>query len=134
MSVCVSLSLSLPLSLSLSPSLSFSLLSLTPHTYTRSNLELLSLHTVSKGAYGECGLRGGYMEMHNVSPAVVDEMYVYVYMCICMHVHACVCMCTSLCLSYLSVSVPHINPLSPLFIYTGTRSQPSTYARTCPGK
>ena len=96
--------LSLSLSLSLSPSLSFSLLSLTPHTYTRSNLELLSMHTVSKGAYGECGLRGGYMEMHNVSPAVVDEMYVYVYVyaraCMCMHVHVTLsslslCICSS---------------------------------------
>jgi glutamate--glyoxylate aminotransferase len=41
----------------------------------RSGLELCSLHTVSKGAYGECGLRGGYMEVHNVNPAVVDELY-----------------------------------------------------------
>ena len=41
----------------------------------RSGLELLSMHTVSKGAYGECGMRGGYMEMHNVSADVVDEMY-----------------------------------------------------------
>ena len=41
----------------------------------RSNVELVSFHTVSKGAYGECGLRGGYMEMHNIDAAVVDEMY-----------------------------------------------------------
>jgi glutamate--glyoxylate aminotransferase len=41
----------------------------------RSGVELVSFHTVSKGAYGECGLRGGYMEMHNFDPAVVDEMY-----------------------------------------------------------
>eukprot|EP00605_Chrysophyceae_sp_TOSAG23-4_P001897 GSChrysophyteH1.ASY1.ANO1.2095.1 assembled CDS len=41
----------------------------------RSELELCSLHTVSKGAYGECGLRGGYMELHNIRDDVVDEMY-----------------------------------------------------------
>lgn len=30
------------------------------------NLELVSFHTVSKGVYGECGLRGGYMELTNI--------------------------------------------------------------------
>ena len=40
-----------------------------------SSVELLSLHTVSKGAYGECGLRGGYMELHNIDPKVIDEIY-----------------------------------------------------------
>lgn len=29
----------------------------------RSSVELVSLHTVSKGGWGECGLRGGYMEV-----------------------------------------------------------------------
>ena len=41
----------------------------------RSNTEIASFHTVSKGAYGECGLRGGYMELHNMDPEVVDEIY-----------------------------------------------------------
>ena len=41
----------------------------------RSGLELVSFHTVSKGAWGECGMRGGYMECHNFDPAVVDELY-----------------------------------------------------------
>lgn len=41
----------------------------------KSGLELASFHTVSKGAYGECGLRGGYMELHNMDPAVVEELY-----------------------------------------------------------
>ena len=45
-----------------------------PEPY-RSNTEIISFHTVSKGAYGECGLRGGYMEMHNLDPGVVDEIY-----------------------------------------------------------
>lgn len=41
----------------------------------KSGVELASFHTVSKGAYGECGLRGGYMELHNFDPDVVDELY-----------------------------------------------------------
>lgn len=41
----------------------------------RSELELVSFHTVSKGAYGECGLRGGYMELLNIDEAVVSELY-----------------------------------------------------------
>ena len=41
----------------------------------RSGLEVASFHTVSKGAYGECGMRGGYVEMHNFLPEVLDEMY-----------------------------------------------------------
>ncbi|CAM9639866.1 unnamed protein product, partial [Scytosiphon promiscuus] len=31
-----------------------------------SSVELVSFHTVSKGVYGECGLRGGYMELTNI--------------------------------------------------------------------
>ncbi len=45
-----------------------------PEPY-RSGVELVSFHTVSKGAYGECGLRGGYMELHNMDSRVVDEIY-----------------------------------------------------------
>lgn len=41
----------------------------------RSGTEIASFHTVSKGAYGECGLRGGYMELHNMDPNVIDELY-----------------------------------------------------------
>mmetsp|Transcript_16381 Transcript_16381/g.40841 ORF Transcript_16381/g.40841 Transcript_16381/m.40841 type:complete len:490 (-) Transcript_16381:295-1764(-) len=41
----------------------------------RSHVELLSFHTVSKGTAGECGLRGGYVEMTNIHPGTVDEMY-----------------------------------------------------------
>lgn len=45
-----------------------------PEPY-RSGCELISFHTVSKGTYGECGLRGGYMEMHNCDPDAVAEIY-----------------------------------------------------------
>mmetsp|Transcript_12371 Transcript_12371/g.12460 ORF Transcript_12371/g.12460 Transcript_12371/m.12460 type:complete len:483 (-) Transcript_12371:148-1596(-) len=45
-----------------------------PEPY-RSNTELASVHSASKGAYGECGMRGGYVEMHNFDPRVVNEIY-----------------------------------------------------------
>ena len=38
-------------------------------------VELYSFHSVSKGFFGECGQRGGYMEVHNVDPAIHDELY-----------------------------------------------------------
>jgi glutamate--glyoxylate aminotransferase len=41
----------------------------------KSGLELVSFHTVSKGVYGECGLRGGYMELVNFDPRTIDEIY-----------------------------------------------------------
>ncbi len=30
--------------------------------------ELISFHSTSKGLLGECGLRGGYMELENLDP------------------------------------------------------------------
>ena len=30
------------------------------------NVELVSMHSISKGLMGECGLRGGYFETHNL--------------------------------------------------------------------
>ncbi|EFJ51567.1 alanine aminotransferase [Volvox carteri f. nagariensis] len=41
----------------------------------RSHVELLSFHTVSKGTAGECGLRGGYVEMTNIHPGAIEEVY-----------------------------------------------------------
>lgn len=29
-------------------------------------VEMISFHSISKGLMGECGLRGGYMEIHNL--------------------------------------------------------------------
>lgn len=37
--------------------------------------QILTFHTVSKGAFGECGLRGGMVELMNVPEDVVAEMY-----------------------------------------------------------
>jgi aspartate/methionine/tyrosine aminotransferase len=38
-------------------------------------IELVSFHSVSKGVYGECGRRGGYMELVGIDPAVKDMIY-----------------------------------------------------------
>ena len=35
--------------------------------------ELASLHSVSKGLTGECGLRGGYVYLHNFNPYVWEQ-------------------------------------------------------------
>ena len=41
----------------------------------RDNVELISLHSVSKGLMGECGLRGGYFEAHNFDKYANDIIY-----------------------------------------------------------
>jgi len=41
----------------------------------KSDVELLSFHSVSKGVVGECGKRGGYMEITNIDPTVKAEIY-----------------------------------------------------------
>ena len=38
------------------------------------SLELISFHTISKGQYGECGLRGGYMQTMNIHDGTVAAM------------------------------------------------------------
>lgn len=39
------------------------------------NLQLISFHSTSKGLIGECGRRGGYMELHNIDPYVQTQLY-----------------------------------------------------------
>lgn len=39
------------------------------------NVELISLNSVSKGLFGECGLRGGYMETHNLDKFAEEMLY-----------------------------------------------------------
>ena len=39
------------------------------------NLQLISFHSTSKGFIGECGRRGGYMELHNIDPYVHTQLY-----------------------------------------------------------
>ncbi|TKA27357.1 hypothetical protein B0A50_04969 [Salinomyces thailandicus] len=47
------------------------------------NLELASLHSISKGMVGECGHRGGYYEMVGFDPEVVAEIYKFVSIMLC---------------------------------------------------
>lgn len=35
---------------------------------------VISLHSTSKGLIGECGIRGGYMQMANIEPEVQAEL------------------------------------------------------------
>jgi alanine transaminase len=39
------------------------------------NLQLVSFHSTSKGVIGECGRRGGYMELHNIDSYVQSQLY-----------------------------------------------------------
>jgi len=38
-------------------------------------IELVSFHSVSKGVFGECGRRGGYMELVGIDKSVKDQIY-----------------------------------------------------------
>jgi alanine transaminase len=41
----------------------------------RDEIELISFHSTSKGVFGECGRRGGYMELVGIDPEVKDNLY-----------------------------------------------------------
>ncbi|KAJ6805547.1 alanine aminotransferase 2-like [Iris pallida] len=43
--------------------------------YGEKDLALVSFQSVSKGYYGECGKRGGYMEVTGFSPEVREQIY-----------------------------------------------------------
>ncbi|KAH8684427.1 mitochondrial putative alanine aminotransferase [Tricladium varicosporioides] len=47
------------------------------------NVELASLHSVSKGMVGECGHRGGYFELCGFDPAVQEQIYKFVSISLC---------------------------------------------------
>ncbi|RAH74461.1 putative alanine aminotransferase [Aspergillus aculeatinus CBS 121060] len=47
------------------------------------NVELVSLHSVSKGMVGECGHRGGYFELVGFDPEVAAQIYKYVSIMLC---------------------------------------------------
>ncbi|KKK19975.1 hypothetical protein ARAM_004917 [Aspergillus rambellii] len=47
------------------------------------NVELVSLHSVSKGMVGECGHRGGYFELVGFDPAVAAEIYKFISIMLC---------------------------------------------------
>ena len=39
------------------------------------SIELISFHSTSKGLYGECGRRGGYMEVVGIDETVIGHLY-----------------------------------------------------------
>ena len=45
--------------------------------------ELISYHSTSKGLMGECGLRGGYMELENIDPYVQGQILKLRTICLC---------------------------------------------------
>jgi alanine transaminase len=47
------------------------------------NIELVSLHSVSKGMVGECGHRGGYFELVNFDPEVQAQIYKFISIMLC---------------------------------------------------
>ncbi|CAK0891263.1 unnamed protein product [Prorocentrum cordatum] len=49
----------------------------------RSSVELFSFHSVSKGYYGECGLRGGYVQLDNIDERINEQMYKLMSMTLC---------------------------------------------------
>jgi len=53
----------------------------TPGKYD--NVELASLHSISKGMVGECGHRGGYFELNGFDPEVVEQIYKFVSISLC---------------------------------------------------
>ncbi|KAH9116493.1 hypothetical protein AeMF1_009584 [Aphanomyces euteiches] len=51
-----------------------------------SDVELASFHSTSKGFTGECGRRGGYMELVNFAPDVLEEIYKLVSINLCSNI------------------------------------------------
>lgn len=47
------------------------------------DVELVSLHSISKGMVGECGHRGGYFELVGFDPLVQEQIYKLVSICLC---------------------------------------------------
>ena len=41
----------------------------------KADVHLISFHSTSKGFIGECGQRGGYMELHNIPDDVTQQIY-----------------------------------------------------------
>lgn len=48
-----------------------------------SQVQLLSLHSISKGFVGECGHRGGYVELHNIHNTVRTQLHKLFSLSIC---------------------------------------------------
>lgn len=47
------------------------------------DVALFSFHSVSKGIFGECGIRGGYMEIANIDSDAHEILYKLVSINLC---------------------------------------------------
>lgn len=52
----------------------------------KSNVELASFHSISKGVIGECGLRGGYVEIFNMTDDAREMIYKVLSISLCSNV------------------------------------------------
>ena len=48
---------------------------------------MISFPSVSKGFIGECGIRGGYFELHNIDDAVKQNLYKLASISLCSNTH-----------------------------------------------
>jgi alanine transaminase len=58
-----------------------------PDKQVRENVELVSFHSISKGMIGECGRRGGYFEVTNFDPKIVEQLYKMSSVNLCPNIH-----------------------------------------------
>ena len=73
------------------------------------NVELASLHSISKGMVGECGHRGGYFELTGFDPEVAAQIYKFVSISLCAPI-------TGQCLVEMMVNPPKQgDPSYPLY-------------------
>merc|ERR1719316_2442179 len=50
---------------------------------SNAQVQLMSFHSISKGYYGECGIRGGVMHLTNIDNGVNDQIYKLFSMTLC---------------------------------------------------
>jgi len=56
------------------------------------NFPVVSMQSISKGFYGECGRRGGYMEVCGIAPGIVDQIYKLASVALCSNLNGQICM------------------------------------------
>eukprot|EP01067_Filipodium_phascolosomae_P002251 Filipodium_phascolosomae@DN2339_c0_g1_i1.p1 len=52
----------------------------------KSQCQLISFHSASKGIFGECGFRGGFMHLLNLNPEVTDQLLKMASVCLCSNI------------------------------------------------
>ena len=69
-----------------------------------SDVVLASFHSISKGFYGECGRRGGYVELNNLPPDVFAELVKLASIDLCSNLNGQIC-------TALMMNPPQVQPL-----------------------